>query len=181
MHTYHHQIIKKQAASSRCQGLNQTQQSQGTIPLPGQGSEEEEEEEREEEEEEGGMETEAQRREEILSLFSWGDSAGGKGNTRREGNKEFYFNWSTSDCLSHHRLHQLLNPPPPARTIKHFWCSELTHLQVCLCFPQDVPSSGHCEQTHRTSVSRHRFVQQVDWSFQRRPDGLGQQLLRGTN
>lgn len=45
------------------------QQSQGIIPVPGQGCEEEEEKEKEEEEE-GGMEKEARRREEILSSFS---------------------------------------------------------------------------------------------------------------
>lgn len=49
--------------------LNRAQQSQGTIPLPGQGCEEEEEEGGKEEEVEE-REKVARRREEILSSFS---------------------------------------------------------------------------------------------------------------
>lgn len=65
--------------------LNAAQQSQGIVPLLNQGSEEEEEEEKdgkEEEEVKGGRGKNGGRREEILSSFSWGDSAGVGGKRR---------------------------------------------------------------------------------------------------
>lgn len=54
------------------------QQNQGAVPLRVnlKGEEEEEKEQEEGHGDEGGRETEAWRREEILSSFSWGDSAG---------------------------------------------------------------------------------------------------------
>lgn len=68
--------------------LNWAQQNQGAVPLR-ENSKGEEEEEKEQEEghgEEGGREKEAWRREEILSSFSWGDSAGERVLQRQEGN-----------------------------------------------------------------------------------------------